>query len=109
MSEHQFVHFLAIDRALNDEELDFMGQQSSRAEISRWEFTNEYHYGDFHGNAREMLRRGYDVHPELEDLREALGPEAGAARARAVAEKLRRANPRLHRLIGALRKHGLLD
>ena len=62
MSEYQFVHFLAIDRPLDDEELDFMGRQSSRADISRWEFTNEYHYGDFHGNAREMLRRGYDVH-----------------------------------------------
>jgi hypothetical protein len=46
---------------------------------------------------------------ELADLREALGPERGPAQARAVAEKLRRKNPRLHRLIGALRKHGLLD
>jgi hypothetical protein len=26
------------------------------------EFTNEYHYGDFHGNAEEMLRHGYDAH-----------------------------------------------
>jgi uncharacterized Zn finger protein len=46
---------------------------------------------------------------ELVDLREALGPERGPVEARAVAEKLRRGNPRLHRLIGALRKHGLLD
>lgn len=53
MSEYQFVHFLAIDRPLNDEQLDFMQRQSSRAEITRWSFTNEYHYGDFHGNARE--------------------------------------------------------
>jgi hypothetical protein len=62
MSEYQFVHFLAIDRPLDDEQLEFMRRQSSRAEITRWEFTNEYHFGDFHGNAREMLRRGYDVH-----------------------------------------------
>jgi uncharacterized Zn finger protein len=46
---------------------------------------------------------------ELAGLREALGPEHGPAKARAVAEKLHRANRRLHRLIGALRKHGLLD
>ena len=39
-----------------------MEKQSSRAEITRWGFTNEYHYGDFHGKAEEMLRRGYDVH-----------------------------------------------
>ena len=62
MSEYQFVHFLALDRPLDEEQLEFMQRQSSRAEITRWEFTNEYHYGDFHGNACEMLRRGYDVH-----------------------------------------------
>jgi hypothetical protein len=62
MSEYQFVHFLAIDRPVAEEQLEFMERQSSRAEITPWEFTNEYHYGDFHGNAPEMLRRGYDVH-----------------------------------------------
>jgi len=62
MSEYQYVHFLAIDRPLDDRQLEYMEQQSTRAEITRWEFTNEYHYGDFRGNAREMLRRGYDVH-----------------------------------------------
>lgn len=39
-----------------------MGEQSTRAEISEWAFVNEYHFGDFHGNAVEMLRRGYDFH-----------------------------------------------
>src|SRR5438874_1180233 len=62
MSEYQFVHFLAIDRPLDEKQLGYMGRQSSRAEISRWEFTNEYHWGDFRGDAAEMLRRGYDVH-----------------------------------------------
>lgn len=62
MSEYQYIHFLAIDRPLGDEQLEFMRRQSTRAEITRWEFTNEYHFGDFHGDAREMLRRGYDVH-----------------------------------------------
>ena len=62
MSEYQFVHFLAMDRPLDDEQLEFMRRQSSRADVTRWEFSNEYHFGDFHGNAREMLRRGYDVH-----------------------------------------------
>jgi len=62
MSEYQFVHFLAIDKPLTGEQLEFMNRQSSRADISQWEFTNEYHYGDFRGNAKEMLRQGYDLH-----------------------------------------------
>ena len=39
-----------------------MRQQSSRAEITPWSFDNEYQYGDFRGDARNMLRRGYDIH-----------------------------------------------
>jgi len=68
MSEYQFVHFVAIDRPLDDRQLEFMGRQSTRAEITRWEFTNEYHFGDFHGNAREMLQRGYDAHLHYADF-----------------------------------------
>jgi len=68
MSEYQFIHFLAMDRPLDDRQLEFMERQSSRAEVTRWEFTNEYHFGDFHGNAREMLRSGYDVHLHYADF-----------------------------------------
>lgn len=62
MSEYQYVSFRAIDNPVSDKNLEYMGGQSSRAEITRWSFENEYHYGDFHGNAVEMLRRGYDIH-----------------------------------------------
>ena len=62
MSEHQVVIFRAIDAPVSDENLAYMERQSSRAEITPWSFDNEYHYGDFHGNALEMLRRGYDIH-----------------------------------------------
>ncbi len=62
MSEYQYVHFIALDGPLNQKQLDYMAAQSSRAEITKREFTNEYHFGDFSGNAFEMLRRGYDVH-----------------------------------------------
>ena len=62
MSEYQWIHFIACDRPLDDEALEFMHQQSTRASITRWEFTNEYHFGDFRGDAAEMLRRGYDMH-----------------------------------------------
>ena len=57
--------------------------------------------------AKERAVQSYEqAARELADLREALGPERGPAQPRAVAEKLRRENPRL---IAALRKHGLLD
>lgn len=62
MSEYQYLHFAAVDRPLDDKQLAYMEKQSTRADISQWKFTNEYHFGDFHGNATEMLRRGYDVH-----------------------------------------------
>jgi hypothetical protein len=62
MSEHQIVAFRAIDGPVSAKDLEFMHAQSSRAEITPWSFDNEYHYGDFRGNAIEMLRRGYDIH-----------------------------------------------
>lgn len=62
MSEYQFVYFAAVDRALDDQQLAYMRKQSSRAVVTRWQFENQYHYGDFRGNALEMMRRGYDVH-----------------------------------------------
>jgi hypothetical protein len=62
MSEHQVVAFRAIDRPVSDENMEYMRKQSSRAEITPWSFDNEYHFGDFRGDALEMLRRGYDIH-----------------------------------------------
>jgi hypothetical protein len=62
MSVYQYVYFAAVDKPLDDKQLEYMRRQSTRAEVTRWQFTNEYHYGDFHGNSLEMMRRGYDVH-----------------------------------------------
>jgi hypothetical protein len=62
MSEHQVVAFRAIDGPVSKKNLAYMHTQSSRAEIDEWSFENEYHYGDFRGNAIEMMRRGYDFH-----------------------------------------------
>ncbi len=61
MSEYQYIEFRAVDRPLTDKELAFAEKQSSRAEISRWCFSNEYNYGEFRGDVDGMLRRGYDV------------------------------------------------
>ena len=62
LSEYQFLAFRAVDRPLTDRELVYAQNQSSRAEITRWRFENEYHYGDFSGNADGLLRHGYDAH-----------------------------------------------
>jgi hypothetical protein len=60
--------------------------------------------------AKERSTESYEqAARELVDLREALGPDLGPERAKAVAEKLRRENPRLKRLVAALRGQGLLD
>jgi hypothetical protein len=57
MSEFQYIGFRAIDRPVSEANLGYMRKQSSRAEITPWSFDNEYHYGDFGGDAIEMLRR----------------------------------------------------
>ncbi|CAN5600430.1 hypothetical protein BH10PLA2_BH10PLA2_09630 [soil metagenome] len=62
MSEFQYVTFRAIDGPVSAKNLAFMAKQYSRAKVTEWAFTNEYHYGDFGGDAQEMLRRGYDIH-----------------------------------------------
>lgn len=61
MSEYQYVQFRAVDRPLTDKELAYAEKQSSRADISRREFTNHYNYSSFRGNANGLLQHGYDV------------------------------------------------
>ena len=62
MSEYQFLAFRAVDRPLTDRDLVYARKQSTRAEITRWYFENEYHFGNFGGDADGLLRHGYDVH-----------------------------------------------
>jgi hypothetical protein len=62
MSEYQCVVFQAVDGPLDDKQLEFAQQQSTRAEVSRWALSAEYHYSSFRGNVDELLRRGYDVY-----------------------------------------------
>lgn len=61
MSEYQYVEFQAVDRPLNDKQLEFAQRQSSRAEVSRRSLTCEYHYRSFNGNVDGLLRQGFDV------------------------------------------------
>ena len=62
MSEYQHILFRAIDRPVDAKNLTYMRQQSTRADITPLSFENVYEFGDFRGDAEEMLRRGYDLH-----------------------------------------------
>lgn len=62
MSEYQIVKFRAVDRPLTDKQMQYMDQQSSRAEYNKWQFEVEYHYSSFRGNVDGMLRNGYDIY-----------------------------------------------
>jgi hypothetical protein len=96
MSEHQYVAFRAIDAPVSEKNLEYMRRQSSRAEITPWEFDNEYHYGDFGGDALGMMRRGYDIHLHYANfgIRKLLIrlphglPDAGAAKSYFVKDSL---------------------
>src|SRR5262245_22996869 len=61
MSEYQYLEFQAVDRPLTDREMDELRQLSTRAEITRTSFTNEYHYGDFRGDIRKVLTKYFDA------------------------------------------------
>ncbi len=62
MSEYQYVVFQAVDGPLNDKQLEFAQRQSTRADVSRWSLSVEYHYSSFRGDVAGLLRRGYDVY-----------------------------------------------
>lgn len=62
MSEYQWYEFLAIDKPLDDAELAAVRRLSSRAEVSRTRFWNEYQWGDFKGDPDKLLERTFDAH-----------------------------------------------
>jgi hypothetical protein len=61
MSEYQYYEFLALDRALTDEQRAELRSLSTRAEITATRFVNEYHWGNFKGDPREMMERYFDA------------------------------------------------
>lgn len=61
MSEYQYYEFLALDRSLTEQEMKALRAISTRAEITPTSFVNEYHWGDFKGDAYDFLTRYFDV------------------------------------------------
>lgn len=62
MSEYQYYEFLAVDRPLDERAQASVRALSTRAQISATSFTNEYHWGDFHGDPLQLMERYYDAH-----------------------------------------------
>ncbi|MEV0409797.1 hypothetical protein AB0I68_03035 [Streptomyces sp. NPDC050448] len=62
MSEYQYYEFLAIDRPLDERELEQVRALSTRAHITHTSFTNEYHWGDFRGDTTQLVEQLYDAH-----------------------------------------------
>jgi hypothetical protein len=62
MSEYQYYEFLAIDRPLTSEEMSALRALSTRAHITPVSFTNEYNWGNFHGNPYMLMQRFFDAH-----------------------------------------------
>ena len=52
---------LALDKALTSRQREELRQLSTRAEITAIRFTNEYHWGDFRGDPREMMASYFDA------------------------------------------------
>lgn len=61
MSEYQYYEFQAIDKPLTRNQMSELKNGSTRAEITPHRFVNEYHWGDFNGDADEWMRRYFDA------------------------------------------------
>jgi len=61
MSEYQYYEFRAIDRPLNDRQMQELRAISTRAAISRTSFSNHYEYGDLKANPRDLLVNYFDA------------------------------------------------
>jgi hypothetical protein len=61
MSEYQYYEFRAIDKPLDQGEMDDLRSVSSRAEITSTSFTNEYSYGSFRGKPEDLMSQYFDA------------------------------------------------
>ena len=61
MSEYQYYEFLAVDRPLDADQLDWLRALSTRAELTSTSFVNTYHWGDFKGNPRALMEEYFDA------------------------------------------------
>ncbi len=61
MSEYQYYEFLAVDRPLEDRQIDDLRRLSTRAHITPTSFVNTYEWGDFRGNPCALMEKYFDA------------------------------------------------
>ena len=61
MSEYQYYEFLAVDRPLEDRQIDDLRRLSTRAHITPTSFVNTYEWGDFRGNPCALMENYFDA------------------------------------------------
>src|SRR5262245_28264130 len=61
MSEYQYYEFRAFDKPLTEKQQAELRALSTRAEITAYSFTNEYHWGDFKGNPDVLMEKYFDA------------------------------------------------
>jgi len=62
MSSYEYYEFHAIDHALSREEMEDLGQYSSRAEITPRSFSVTYNYSSFNANPKAILAKHFDCY-----------------------------------------------
>ncbi len=60
MSEYQYYEFQAVDRCLTEQEMDKLRNFSSRADITPYNFINEYSWGSFKGDEDLWMEKYFD-------------------------------------------------
>lgn len=61
MSEYQYYEFRAVDRPLTADDMDWLRELSSRAQITPTGFANTYNWGDFRGDPVKLMHRCFDA------------------------------------------------
>lgn len=61
MSEYQYYEFVAVDRALDEQQLAELRALSTRARITPTSFVNTYQWGDFRGSPRKLVEEYFDA------------------------------------------------
>lgn len=61
MSEYQYYEFLAVDRPLTSQEQAVIQKLSSRVQLSSSRAVFVYNYGDFPGDAEQILAKYFDI------------------------------------------------
>lgn len=61
VSEYQYYEFLAVDRPLDDSQMNELRALSTRARITATSFVNTYEWGDFRGDPRSLMEKYFDA------------------------------------------------